>query len=100
MDKKKYDKRTTRTQRRPESGNTHRITQKDTTKYHKFVQVPDWMTKRKTTLIQKDPSKGTVPNNYRPINCLPMMEKIFKAQIREDIYYSLKSRGLFREEQK
>ncbi len=26
------------------------------------AQVPDWMTKGKITLIQKDPSKGTAPN--------------------------------------
>ena len=37
------------------------------------VPVPEWMTKGKTTLIQKDPSKGIAPNNYRPITCLPMM---------------------------
>ena len=64
------------------------------------AQVPDWMTKGKTTLTQKDPSKGTVPNNYRPITCLPMMWKILTAQIREEIYYSLISRGLFPDEQK
>ena len=56
---------------------------------------PDWMTKGMTTLIQKDRSKGTAPNNYRSITCLPMMWKILTAQIREKIYYSLKSRGLF-----
>ena len=64
------------------------------------AQVPDWMTKGKTTLIQKDPSKGTAPNNYRPITCLPMMWKILAAQIREEIYYSLTSRGSFPDEQK
>ena len=64
------------------------------------AQVPDWMTKGKTTLIQKDPSKGTAPNNYRPITCLPMMWKILTAQIRGKIYYSLTSRGLFPDEQK
>ena len=37
------------------------------------AQVPDWITKGKTTLIQKDSSKGTSPNNYRPITSLPMM---------------------------
>ena len=41
------------------------------------------MTKGKTTLTQKDPSKGTAPNNHRPITCLPMMWKILTAQIRE-----------------
>ena len=63
-------------------------------------QVPDWMTKEKTALIQKVPSKGTAPNNYRPITCLPMMWKILTAQIREKIYYSLTSRGLFPDEKK
>ena len=62
--------------------------------------VPKWMTKRRTTLIQKDPSKGTAPNNYQPITCLPLMWKILPAQIREEIYYSLRSRGLFPDEQK
>ena len=64
------------------------------------AQVPDWITEGKTTLIQKDPRKGTAPNNYRPITCLPMMWKILTAQIREEIYYLLTSRGLFPEEQK
>ena len=64
------------------------------------AQVPDWITKGKITLIQKDPSKGTAPNNYRPITCLPMMLKRLTAQIREEIYYSLISRGLFPNEQK
>ena len=64
------------------------------------AQVPDWITKGKTTLIQKDPSKGTAPNNYRPITCLPMKWKILTAQIRENIYYLLTSGGLFPDEQK
>ena len=50
------------------------------------AQVPDWITKGKTTLIQKDPSKGTAPNNYRRITCLPMMWKILTAQIRGKWY--------------
>ena len=56
------------------------------------------MTKGKTTLIKKT-GKGTAPNNYRPITCLPMMWKILTAQVREEIYYSLTSRRLFPEEQ-
>ena len=51
-------------------------------------------------MIQKDSTKGTVPNNYGPITCLPMMRKILTAQIREKIYNSLTSLGLFLEEQK
>ena len=64
------------------------------------AQVPEWMTKGNTTLIQKDPSKGTTPNNYRLMTCLPMMWKILTAQIREKIYYSLTSRGLLHDEQR
>ena len=64
------------------------------------AHVPEWMTKGKTTLIQKEPIKGTAPNNYRPITCLPLMWKILTAHIREEIYYSLASRRLFPEEQK
>ena len=64
------------------------------------AHIPEWMTKGRTTLIQKNPSKGAAPNNYRPITCLPMMWKILIAQMREEIYYSLTSRGLFPGEQK
>ena len=56
--------------------------------------VPERMTKRMTTLIQKD------PNNYRSITCLPRMWKILTTQIREEIYYWLTSCGLFADEEK
>ena len=59
------------------------------------AHVPEWMTKGWTTLIQKDPNKGTAPRNYRL-----MMWEILTVQIREEIYYSLTSRGLFPDEQK
>ena len=62
------------------------------------THVPEWMTKGKTTLIQKDTNKGTAPNNYTPITC--MMWKILTAQLREDIYYSLTNSGLFLDKQK
>ena len=62
--------------------------------------VPEWMTKGRTTLIQKNPNKGTAPNNYRPITWQPMMLKILTAQIKEEIYYSLTNCGLFSDEQK
>ena len=65
-----------------------------------YAQGPDWRTKGKTTLIQKDPRKGTAPNNYRPITCITMIWKILTVQIREEIYYSLTNRGLFPGEQK
>ena len=55
------------------------------------VHVPECMTKGRSTLIQKDPRKGIVTNNYKPITCLPMMWKKLLAQIREAIYFSLKT---------
>ena len=64
------------------------------------AQVPAWMTKGKTTLIEKEPIKGTGPNNYRPITCLPMMWKILSIKIRDEISYSLIRHGLFPDEQK
>ena len=125
---KQYDKRTRKTKRRPESGNTYRFTQNDTkeisnrkTRGHDGIlgftsipdrlelemnkclqraHVPEWMTKGSTTLIKKDPSKGTAPNNYRSITCLRMMWKILTAQIIAEIYDSLTSCGLFPDEQK
>ena len=51
------------------------------------AHVPERMTKGMTTVIQKDPIKGTSPNNNRPITCLPMIWKILTAQIREEIQY-------------
>ena len=35
--------------------------------------IPEWMVKGRTVLIQKDPAKGTVASNYRPIACVPLM---------------------------
>ena len=64
------------------------------------ADVPEWMIKGKTMLIQKDPIKGTASYNYRPITCLPVIWKILTAQIREEIYKSLISCGLFLVEQK
>ena len=43
----------------------------------------------------KDTLKGTAPTNYRPITFLPM---ILTAQIKERIYNSLISLGIFPEE--
>ena len=64
------------------------------------AHVPEWRTNGKTKLIQKNPSKGIAPNNYRPITCLRMMWRILTAQISEEIYNSLTSRRLLLEEQK
>ena len=34
--------------------------------------VPRWLTRGRTSLLQKDKSKGNVASNYRPITCLPL----------------------------
>ena len=70
----------------------------DMNKCFQEVQVPDWLTKEKATLIQEDPSKGTAPNKYRPKTFLPMMWKILIAQITEGIYHSLTSLRVLPEE--
>ena len=54
----------------------------------------------KDYIYLKRPRKGTARNNYRPLMCLPMIWKMLTVQIREEIYFSLTSRGLFLEEQK
>ena len=66
------------------------------------TEIPEWMTKGKTSLIQKDPLEGTAPNKYRSITYLPMMWKIKhkNPQIWEKIYYSLINCGRFPQEQK
>ena len=51
----------------------------ETNKCLQRAHVPEWMTKGKTTLIQKDPSKETAPIKYRPRTCQPMMLKILTA---------------------
>ena len=69
-------------------------------RYLHGAHVRELMTIGKTTLIQNDPSKEHTRNNYGRITCLPTMWNILTAQIREEIHYSLTSRGLFPQEQK
>ena len=46
----------------------------------------------KDEIDPKRPPKGTTPNNYRPLTCLPIKWKILTVQIREKIYFLLTSR--------
>ena len=50
--------------------------------------------KKRPPWSKKNP-KRNCSNNYRLITSQPMLWKILTAQIREEIYYSLISRGLF-----
>ena len=38
--------------------------------------VPEWLTKRRTVLIQKDKAKGNIASNYQPIARLPLVWKL------------------------
>ena len=51
-------------------------------------------------LIQKDPAKGTVASNYRPITCLPLMWKLLSGIFAGKIYEHLETNDLLPEEQK
>ena len=63
-------------------------------------RVPYWMVKGRTVLIQKDPAKGTVASNYRPIACLPIMWKLMTGIFAEQIYDHLLDKNLLPDEQK
>lgn len=63
-------------------------------------EVPDWMVKGRTVLIQKDHAKGTVASNYRPIACLPLMWKLLTGILAEKLYKHLDMNSLLQDEQK
>ena len=62
--------------------------------------VPSWLTRGRTSLLQKDKSKGNVASNYRPITCLPLMWKLLTGVIADQIYAHLDQEKFLPEEQK
>ena len=63
--------------------------------------VPSWLTRGRTSLLQKDKNKGNVASNYRPITCLPLMWKLLTGAIADQIYDAhLDQEKLLPEEQK
>ena len=58
------------------------------------------MTSGRTVLIRKDPSKGTIPGNYRPITCLLLLWKILISVIAKKLYKYLEAKDLIGSEQK
>ena len=62
--------------------------------------VPSWLTRGRTSLLQKDKSKGNVASNYRPITCLPLMWKLLTGVIADQIYAYLDQEKILPEEQK
>ena len=63
-------------------------------------EVPGWMVKGRTVLIQKDPAKGRAASNYRPIACLPLMWKLLTGIFADKIYDHLHANSLLPDEQK
>ena len=62
--------------------------------------MPSWLTRGRTSLLQKGKSKGNVTSNYRPITCLPLMWKLLAGVIAAQIYAHLDQEKLLPEEQK
>ena len=48
--------------------------------------VTSWLTRGRTSLLQKDKSKGNVARNSRPITCLLIMWKLLAGVIADQIY--------------
>ena len=63
-------------------------------------KIPSWMTYGRTVLRQKDPVKENSAENFRPITCLPPMQKLLTGIISEDMYYFMENEKLPPEEQK
>ena len=62
--------------------------------------VPSWLSRGRTSLLQKDKSKGNVTSNYRPITCFPLMWKLLTGVNADQIYVHLDQENLLPEEQK
>ena len=62
--------------------------------------VPSWWTRGRTSLLQKDKSKGNLASNYRPVTCLPFLWKLLIGVILDQIYAHLDQEKLLSEEQK
>lgn len=61
---------------------------------------PEWMVKGRTVLILKDPAKGNVASNFRPITCLPIVWKVMTSVLSDRIYTHLEGQSVMPWEQK
>ena len=62
--------------------------------------VPSWLTRGRTSLLQKNKSKGNVASNYRAITCLPLMWKLMTGVVADQIYVHIDQQKVLPEEQK
>ena len=51
--------------------------------------VSSWLTRGRTSLLQKDKSKGNVASNYRPMTCLALKWTLLAGVIADQIYAHL-----------
>ena len=61
---------------------------------------PSWLTRARTSLLQKDKSKGNVASNFRPVTWLPLMWILLTGVIVDQIYAHLDQEKLLPEDQK
>ena len=54
----------------------------------------------RSVLIQKDPTKGNVVGNYRPIACLNLLWKLLIGITTDKLYEHITNQDLLAEEQK
>ena len=62
--------------------------------------MPEWMTHGRAVLCQKEPQKGNTADNYRPITCLPLMQKLLTGVIAEEMQNYLEREKILPQEQK
>ena len=62
--------------------------------------IPEWMTEGRTHLLIKDPAKGPIPGNFRPITCLPAMWKLLTGVVADSMYKHLDTNQLLPTQQK
>ena len=59
-----------------------------------------WITKGRNILMEKNKEKGKAASNYRPITCLPLVQKLLTGVIAEEVYGFLDTNLLLSQEQK
>jgi hypothetical protein len=64
------------------------------------VELPEWMTCGRTFLCLKDPARGSMVDNFRPITCLPLMWKLLTGMIADRMYDHLVQNEILPVEQK
>ncbi len=62
--------------------------------------IPNWLVEGRTHLILKDAKKGSEPENFRPITCLPTMWKLFSGIIARKIMHHITINEILHREQK